>query len=810
MNLQELNDRISRRFPKLPEGSLYTKYDIQKIYYNAEEKGYDRTFHLNIRGDRIFVNFGKRDEAFENKEATKKYWESKLEIGHFGLKKTVQEIFTDFQGSKPASPAQDGMRQQFGKKTDGIVSEFFELDMSKCPHLHSYNIKMSAGQLEEIGGKLAYRMQKEFLSPWTFSSKHLFSGQKYSQQELDEVVRILWDDETKVFQQVLSIFRSSKRPSNYDKGRFVLHLMREEKGTNIWNLLVNERKKLLKVTVTKEHELRPWDIKGVVNPVISSNISSSALYEDDLSTYIAKNSPEKAIGLYVKDKNSTLKGEVVRIIGKLEDHRSRLERITTNFENLKILATLADTELVVSVLSMRNKFDYPSAMLAIIVRSKDYHPLNINGFEIQKEQRIAPDVRSKLTAKVENIITSYLKRNLSQENYSQLFGTAKDLAYTAKIKFGNNYVTKHGKDILNIIQRNGIYKKSDKLSKTSTLGIIHLDYDGKAENYVENELVPPFRRIGITLEHKYYSSQGLDEIPISEILQEIAESSTWDCLLTTLSKRQSNKYDKIKAEAVGRLIPTQNMETNTTTKKFATGNIILGILGKTGNIPYVLADPIDFADYVAGIDVAREVKSNLPGTMNITAIARVYFSDGDFLKYVVENRNIEGETLPTTVIQKMFPEETIRNKRILIQRDGLFRGNEVKDFKEWGKRYNANFLFIEVNKRNQPRLYRNKNGTITKPEKGDYMLINDKEAIMVSSLPPFDGGTPAPLRIRVVESAINIKQAMLSVLQLTDLHYGSLLSPKLPVVIHFSDIIADMARKGIFPKYPEGDVPYWL
>ena len=37
-------------------------------------------------------------------------------------------------------------------------------------------------------------------------------------------------------------------------------------------------------------------------------------------------------------------------------------------------------------------------------------------------------------------------------------------------------------------------------------------------------------------------------------------------------------------------------------------NVVLGILAKTGNIPYVLAEPITYADLIVGLDVSRRPK----------------------------------------------------------------------------------------------------------------------------------------------------------------------------------------------------------
>ncbi len=44
----------------------------------------------------------------------------------------------------------------------------------------------------------------------------------------------------------------------------------------------------------------------------------------------------------------------------------------------------------------------------------------------------------------------------------------------------------------------------------------------------------------------------------------------------------------------------------TLSNKYAIGNIILGILGKTDNVPFILAKPLDYADLVVGLDINRK------------------------------------------------------------------------------------------------------------------------------------------------------------------------------------------------------------
>jgi hypothetical protein len=268
-------------------------------------------------------------------------------------------------------------------------------------------------------------------------------------------------------------------------------------------------------------------------------------------------------------------------------------------------------------------------------------------------------------------------------------------------------------------------------------------------------------------------------------------------------------YQHLKSLAVGQGLPSQVVTQRALTTPFALGNIALGVLGKAGAVPFVLAAPLPYADMVVGIDIARRRKERLAGSMNATAIARIYLGDGDFLRYAIHDAPLEGETIPRDVLQRLFPLRDFGGKRVVVHRDGLFRGEEAAALGEWARAIGATFHLVEVIKTGTPRLYEAAGGLVHQPAKGTALRLSEGEAFLVSSLPPFRTVTPNPLHLRA-SAGFPIERAIHSVLALTLLHLGSLRPPRLPVTIHYSDEIAYLALQGIKPKQLEGSVPYWL
>jgi len=235
----------------------------------------------------------------------------------------------------------------------------------------------------------------------------------------------------------------------------------------------------------------------------------------------------------------------------------------------------------------------------------------------------------------------------------------------------------------------------------------------------------------------------------------------------------------------------------------------MGILAKTGHIPYIFSEPLPFADLIVGIDVGRNAKKHLAGSINTTAITRIYTSQGEFLSYALHAATLEGETLPPRVLKAMFPASRFQNKKIVIHRDGFFRGKEKETLLKLASDMNSTFSLVEVIKSGSPRIYQKTGPNIQQPQKGSVVLLGSQEALLVSSLPPFPNATPRPLHIKA-EAPLTIEQALQSILMMTNLHYGSVKSPRLPVTIHYADKIAGMANDGIKPKDAEGTIPYWL
>jgi len=241
--------------------------------------------------------------------------------------------------------------------------------------------------------------------------------------------------------------------------------------------------------------------------------------------------------------------------------------------------------------------------------------------------------------------------------------------------------------------------------------------------------------------------------------------------------------------------------------------VVPGILAKLGNLPFVLAEPLEIADCFVGLDISRKSKQKLPGTKNACASVRLYGKQGEFIRYQLEDALIDGEEIPQKFLEKLLQESELRGKTVLIYRDGRFSGKEVTHLIAWAKTIGSKFILVECRKSCIPRLYNLNQKIVTAPEKGLALLLSSREAVLITTKVSEKVGLARPLRLTIREEGhqVSIEDVLETTLKLTLLHHGALQTPRLPMPLYGSDRIAYLRLNGInFSGILEGDRQFWL
>ncbi len=579
---------------------------------------------------------------------------------------------------------------------------------------------------------------------------------------------------------------------------------------------------------------RELEVKGLVinnYPSISISIFSNIISNVSLKDFLSKLSDEEKnkigeLEIYVKSKFSNHKGRITKIVGKLVGLREKLLALSSDSSMKEVIGKAGDDEIVVEILDERNKRTYEYIESALILIIKPSYALDVkNKLGIKEEWnklfdslKIKPQERKKILDDILKILESnkfpIKSSKFNSKDYPKLFKTSKDIPFEAKVRTKSKVFDRVKDKIIENLREGGLYKRNEKFD-SNPLKITIIDGIEKNKKDYLNKILDLLKSLK-------FECQILDKIELkkdviydnsklhSELEKIVKQSEKPDIFLAFFPTK--DLYYNFKKITLKEQIASQVILEKTINNEYAIDNIVLGILGKTGNIPFVLAKPLEIVDYIIGIDIGREKKKRLAGSQSVPAIVRIYSNNGEFFEYYIDLLSIEGETLTINAIRDIFPASIFENKGVIIHRDGRFPASEKEAFLNWAKEISAKFYLVEIIKTGSPRIYLSSQEDITSPDVGTTFLLNDKEAkeaFIITSSSKI--GTPLPLHIRIDrESDFNINDAIYSILSMRLLHYGSSILPRLPVTIHYANKIANMLLKGVKPKNLKGKDLYWL
>ena len=697
-----------------------------------------------------------------------------------------------------------------------IFSDIFTINQEELPHLTTCQLKVGTSvQLDTIGRKVRYRLQTHFGGHWSWDKENKYvvtdSPPKSSMQTFlkkmwgdseDDILPLLEDIEVfpngKVSPQGVADFVASSLW--YDFSQEINVVLRKYRLSNNPVYFID-----------RECNLYGWIVDG--DPAVSVSISSTLKHKQDLKAYAATlDNIDKLKGLHVRDKtkpkhNNSM--EITDIVGRLGDGNTR-DRLLSYKPTAKIIALIKqapDDEWVVRV---GKNYDYIASALEIQILNADYNRFGIKNVNLQ----ITPADRAKYIKSVVEIIrgSGLVNRSYSETTHSHLFLKANAIGFNRELRVGNGQIIKPT-EMYNSLKKHGLYKPTT--NKEIRIAFLNTSPEIPTETLGTRLLQELHKGLGYKLKKvEYKKVPNPSRRTLNDALEPIAKSKP-DIIVGIMKKPrydtdEKTLYDEFKELSFSRGLPSQVIQSETVKNlpSYVMKNIVLGILAKTGNVPYVLAEPIKYADIVVGLDVARQQKGKLPGTMNFPAMACFFLADGNFMRFNAENTQQEGEIIPEAILRKFFHGKEFAGKRIIIHRDGNLPASEKEALMKLGDEFGITFCFVEVIKSGTPRLFASESNNISAPPTGTIMKLSETEALLVSAK-PVGKGTPLPIRIRTHDD-FPLENALHSVLSLTLLHYGATQDTRLPVTVYYADKICSMIQKGLKPAMLDGNIPFWL
>lgn len=262
---------------------------------------------------------------------------------------------------------------------------------------------------------------------------------------------------------------------------------------------------------------------------------------------------------------------------------------------------------------------------------------------------------------------------------------------------------------------------------------------------------------------------------------------------------EENPYNPFKKVWAEKNIPSQMISVKTAKilkdSKSNTGlyylhNIILGILGKIGGIPWAIDNMEGNIDCFIGLDVGTREKG-----IHHPACSVLFDKHGELINYYKPVIPQSGEIIENNILQEIFDnvlnsyEEKYKElpKNIVIHRDGFSREN-LNWYENYFGKYNIKFNIIEVRKNTPIKLANIDNNTIKNPEKSIY-VVNKNKAYVVTTDIKENLGSPRPLKIEKTYGNLDMLTILNQIYALSQIHVGSTKSMRLPITTGYADKI---------------------
>lgn len=375
---------------------------------------------------------------------------------------------------------------------------------------------------------------------------------------------------------------------------------------------------------------------------------------------------------------------------------------------------------------------------------------------------------------------------------------------------GKNKVIKCGKEFQ--VFNNGFYQKPNKEIKIGYIypkntydkmkAVVneiysfakHGKYQGEKDKYTVKGLLDIQRAPMIMKEYEL----GRDLTDYKRAANEVKEVSGIDIVIALVpdgfdEDGPYNPFKRVwaKANILSQMISMKTAELFAEGKKegrYYLHNIILGILGKIGGIPWIVKEMPGNVDCFVGLDVAT-----VEGGIHYPASSVVFDKYGRLLGFYKPETPQKGEKITTKILRDIFDEVILSYegrfkempKNVVIHRDGFSNEND-----DWYKNYfgakGIKYSIIEVRKNVHSKLMFLEDGKVKNPEIG-HCLYNDNEGYLVTT--DIEKGSPNPILIEKKCGDLSMVKILKQILYLSRLHVGSTRQMRLPITTGYADKI---------------------
>ena len=251
---------------------------------------------------------------------------------------------------------------------------------------------------------------------------------------------------------------------------------------------------------------------------------------------------------------------------------------------------------------------------------------------------------------------------------------------------------------------------------------------------------------------------------------------------------EANIPSQMISKKTAELFLHDNVRSNTT--KYYLWNLILGILGKVGGIPWVIDKMPGNVDCFVGLDVAKIEKG-----IHYPACSVVFDKNGKLLGFYKPKQVQKGEKISTKILQEIFDNVLLNYEQkfkklpqnIVIHRDG-FNNEQNEWYEQYFESKKINYTLVEVRKNICSKIISLNNGKIQNPMAGSFLYKENKAYLVTTNL-KVKKGSPNPLIIEKKCGDLSLDDIVKQVFYLSQMHVGSTQNMRLPITTGYADKI---------------------
>ncbi|MCL4248421.1 MAG: hypothetical protein KJ065_09785 [Anaerolineae bacterium] len=558
--------------------------------------------------------------------------------------------------------------------------------------------------------------------------------------------------------------------------------------------------------VVHEPYARTWVIGG--QPTLALAVITRVLYAQDVTAFASALPDVNALtGLAVVEKLAGDEGTIVKVLGTVAEQRKRL----LQHKRLREWMGMATDDMLALRIAVGSKTeDYPANALDLRITPETASRFDVIPGQVERALQLKPDERARLVKVIADIAkdAGLIGDAYSQRNLPEYF---KQVTPRLSVVWGNDKIRPYDPRSSSAdFAQHGLYQCAPRY-QTEPLRLAVLNAQGDVADIFVEALAREFERahpvrLKVT---RTRAVQVLTPENLQTAVRALAKADA-DVLLACLPDAAytdpAAPEQFLKAQAVGRALPSLILFERTLHDIEAMPRIIMGLLARAGNTPFIFEEPLPYADRIVGLAIRRTAKK---GSDDLTAIARYYGNRGLCQGWRTARALVSaGAGLTSEILAHLLPPREINARRVLIHVDGRLDKADAQTLTDWEAAHDAALYPVEITAEDVPRLYAFANRRIELPARGAAFTISEREALLFTAAPPL-AGTPAPLHVRCF-APLRIEHVLDSIEALALLHHGAPSMPSLPVTLLHTDEWKTALERGVFPDATAGETAWWL